>query len=115
MDVKQQALGKVIKMLDNIGAQYAVVDFDGNKHGTLEVATPKTRTKHTEPWGEITAYLRGYIGEMKPGEVVEVPVKYGKKRTHSALSGYSCKLFGKGNCVTSYNEKKNIVQIIRMI
>jgi hypothetical protein len=47
MDVKKQALEKVIKMLDNIGVQYAVIDFDGVKHGVLEVQDPKApRSSH---------------------------------------------------------------------
>lgn len=118
MDVKQQALEKVIKMLDNIGVQYAVIDFDGKKHGNLEVAPPKperTRTKYDEPHGEVTKYVRGYIGEMKPGEVIEVPTKYGRRRTQSALSGYACRIFGNGNTVTSYNATKDTLEIMRIL
>ena len=115
MDVKQLAFEKVLKMLDNIGVQYAVIDFDGNKHGTLELVAPKVaRTKSDEPRGEITQYIREYIGEMKPGDVVEVPMKYGRERTHSALCALAFRLFDKGNTVTSYNEKKDLLQILRV-
>jgi len=115
MDVKQLAFERVLKMLDNIGVQYAVIDFDGNKHGILEVAVPKVpRTKGGEPYGEITQYIRDHIKEMKPGDVVEVPVKYGRERTHSALCALAFRLFDKGNTVTSYNEKKDLLQILRV-
>jgi hypothetical protein len=118
MDVKQIALEKVVKMLDNIGVQYAVIGFDGKKHGTLEVAPPKperTRTKYEEPHGELTEYVRGYISEMKPGDVIEVPMKYGRRRTQSALSGYACRIFGNGNTVTSYNMSKDVLEIMRIL
>ena len=118
MDVKQIALEKVIKMLDNIGVEFAVIDFDGKKHGNLEVAPPKserTRTKYDNPHGELTQYVKGYIGEMKPGEVIEVPIKYGRRRTQSALSGYACRIFGNSNTVTSYNTKKDTLEIMRIL
>ena len=118
MDVKKQALEKVIKMLDNIGVQYAVIDFDGVKQGTLEVQEPKaprTRTKYDEPHGEITEYVRGHIKEMKPGDVVVVPPKYGRRRTQSALSGYACRVFGNGNTVTTYNTSKDVLEIMRVL
>lgn len=118
MDVKQIALEKVIKMLDNVALAYAVIDFHGKKHGTLEVALPKperTRTKYEEPHGELTEYVRGYIKEMKPGDVVEVPPKYGRRRTQSALSGYACRIFGNGNTVTSYNTAKDTLEIMRIL
>lgn len=118
MDVKQIAFEKVIKMLDNIGVQYAVIDFDGKKHGNLEVAPPKaesSRKKYDEPYGEVTGYVRSYIGEMKPGDVVEVPIKYGRRRTQSALSGYACRVFGNGNTVTSYNITKDALEIMRIL
>ena len=115
MDVKQLAFERTLKMLDNIGVKYAVIDFDGNKHGTLEVAAPKaTRTKGNEPHGEITQYIRDHIKEMKPGDVVEVPMKYGRERTHSALCSLAFRLFGKKNSVTSYNEKLEVLQILRV-
>jgi hypothetical protein len=73
------------------------------------------RTKYDEPHGEITEYVRGHIKEMKPGDVVQVPMKYGRRRTQSALSGYACRLFGNGNSVTSYNSDKEILEIMRIL
>jgi hypothetical protein len=52
---------------------------------------------------------------MKPGDVVEVPMKYGRRRTQSALSGFACRIFGKGNSTTLYNEKKDTLEIMRIL
>lgn len=117
MSVQQVALDRALKLLDAAGAQYAVLDSNGVKHGTLEIAVPKPAKKKifTHKHGEFRDYFLPYIESMNPGDCVHVPVgKYELEELRGPLSSWCSTNWGAGSVITSINRKGNIVEVLRV-
>lgn len=65
-DIQKAALDKALSYLIAVGCQFAVIDPDGNKHGTLEVFTPKIPGKRNlrYPYGSIAAHLKPFLSQL---------------------------------------------------
>ena len=50
--IKQTTLKKAIVLLNAIGAQYAIIDADGKKHGDLEIVEQRKRKPSAYEYGE---------------------------------------------------------------
>jgi hypothetical protein len=73
--IEQAVLARALRMLDSLGAQYAVV-YDGQTHGTLELAPPpEERNKRREryPRGLTRAHYMPYLNTLVPGETISIP------------------------------------------
>jgi len=76
-DIQKATLDKALSYLIAVGCQFAVIDPDGNKHGTLEVVTPKVAGKRNlkHPYGSIAAHLKPYLSELTElGKQTRFPV-----------------------------------------
>ena len=72
--VHQKALTNAIKLLNAIGAKYAIVDTDLRKHGDLEVITKKKRAPAKYPYGVIRQHVTPYLHNIKANETARIPV-----------------------------------------
>jgi len=112
MNIKKQALQRAIAMLQGAGAQYKIIDEDGQEYTNFEAK--KTRT-YKYPFGALTKHFRPYVEKMEVGELVEVPAGiYDLGSVQSALTGWFCNNHGNGSCMTSTNKQKKIVEVIRI-
>jgi hypothetical protein len=114
--IQQQTLKKAIILLDAIGATYAIIDQQGNKHGTLEVVEAKTkRAKSKHPRGYMSDYAESQIGHLKVGDVVELSIEqFGKEGTRGAVTAWACNNWGNGKITTGYNKDTNKLEVLRI-
>ena len=73
-EVQLKLLQRCIRDLNALGCAFAIVDSDGNKHGTLEVNEPKTKRDLIFKFGSIRKYIVPYIENLNVGEVAEIPI-----------------------------------------
>jgi hypothetical protein len=114
--IQQQTLKKAIILLDAIGATYAIIDQEGNKHGTLDVvdAKPK-RAKSIHPRGYMSDYAESQIGQLKVGDVVELSIdQFGKEGTRGAITAWACNNWGSGKITTGYNKQTHKLEVLRI-
>jgi hypothetical protein len=112
--VKQQTLTRALNMLNALGATYAVIEEDGTKHGTLEVAETKKRSSKYKH-GELSAYASTHMANMSAGDVEEVPFgKYEGEEVRSAAVSWACYHWGNGTVTTATNKDKKVVEVFRI-
>ena len=117
MSVNQIALDRALKLLDAAGVQYAVIDFDGVKHGALEVGQPKTKKKKVfmHQHGEFRDYFMPYLQNLTAGSAVKVPPgKYQLEELRGPLSSWCSTNWGKGSTITSIDRKSNLIEVLRV-
>lgn len=115
--IKVTTLRKAMSLLDACGFQYAIVDSDGARHGTLEVVAPKAPSKRGPlafPYGEVINHIKPYLPEQfAVGEVVEVPIlEYGANRMRSSVLNALSRKYGH-NKFTTVIDNGN-VQVMRV-
>ena len=72
-DVQLKLLQRCIRDLETLGCMFAIVDSEGNKHGTLQTVDPKKQKARLEfEYGSITRYLEPYIKDLQVGQVAEI-------------------------------------------
>jgi hypothetical protein len=115
--VKINTLNKAIQMLNAIGVQYAVIDFDGNHHGELQVEKPKKRkTTLDQKWGEISEHIKPFIEGIRPGEVRTFTCgKFPPETVRSTTSSILIRWFGKSTYTTAVKRETNELEVLRII
>lgn len=112
--VKQQTLARALNMLNAIGATYAVIEEDGTKHGTLEVAETKKRSSKYKH-GELSGYASKHMSNMSVGDIQEIPFdKYTGEEVRSAAVSWACYHWGNGTVTTASIKDKQIVEVLRI-
>jgi hypothetical protein len=118
-EVQKQLLRKTIAMLNATGVKYALVDFDGNKHGSLEIATEpagRKRTRSLTPYGSLLEYAMPFVKDMVPGDVVVIPATelFTPPRLQSTVSGWTSRVWGDGCATTHQNHTTNTLEVLRI-
>lgn len=114
-EVQRAALEKAIIWLKAAGCTFAIIDADGNKHGELEVTEKKKKRPSLYPHGELAKYVGGFLRDIKPGQVVDVPLgKYERKTIMSTCSSWMCRHVGNGVHTAAFNEKAKAVEVLRV-
>ena len=114
-NVKQATLTKAINFLNAVGAKYAIIDADGNKHGDLEVVEAKTAPRKY-PHAEMSTYVGKHLANMSITDVVEIPFdKYEGSEVRSAAVSWGCYHWGNGAITTSTNKDKKVVEVLRVL
>jgi len=94
----KRAVDNAVKLLNAIGAQYAIIDTDGVKTGNLEVVTKIKRRKALYPHGEVIKHIKPYIDNIKVNTTVEIPVgKFDLATVYRSVSSNASKLWGTGS------------------
>lgn len=113
--IQQQTLKKAISFLDAVGATYAIIDSDGNTHGTLEVVEPKKRKKADRPYGALSKFATEQIGHLKVGDVTEIGDDiYDIETVRGAVTSWACNHWGNGTLTTAYNKDTNKLEALRI-
>ena len=94
----KRAFDNAVKLLNAIGAQYAILDSDGVKTGNLEVVTKIKRRKALYPHGEVIKHIKPYIDNIKVNTTVEIPVgKFDLATVYRSVSSNASKSWGTGS------------------
>jgi hypothetical protein len=113
--IKQTTLKKAIVLLNAIGAQYAIIDTDGEKHGNLEVIEQRKRRKGLYKHGELTAYCMSNFKELAVGDVLIFPIgPYPIKDMQRTLSSWICKQYGNSTHTTCMSEDRQSIEVLRV-
>lgn len=112
--VHQKALSNAIKLLNAIGAKYAIVDTDMRKHGDLEVITKKKRAPAKYPYGAIRLHVSPYLASIKVNETARIPVSpYDLETVYGSASSAATTLWGKKCHKVGTTSDKKFVLITR--
>lgn len=112
--IHEKALSNAIKLLNAIGAKYAIVDSDSKKHGDLEVITKKKRAPAKYPYGVIRKHIRPYLDHIKVNDTARIPVSpYDLKTVYGSASSTATVLWGKQCHKVGVSDDKRFVLITR--
>jgi hypothetical protein len=101
-------------MLNACKVQFAIIDSDGRKHGTLEVMAKKKRRPLKYPFGALAKHFAPYIENLKEDQAAEVPCKeYDMESMRSAIAGWASSHWGNGSCSTMLDRKSKTVLVFR--
>ena len=106
-----KALTNAIKLLNAIGAKYAIVDTDLRKHGELEVITKKKRRPAKYAYGAIRKHVAPYLELLEVNQTARIPVyPYDLETVYGSASSAASTLWGhKAHKVGSSEDKKFVL------
>lgn len=111
-EIQFRELQRVMKFMDAIGCQYAIITDDGEQYGELEVKQRK-KSAFAFPRGEVKAFYVPQIDlNAEVGSVQEIAFgKYGAERVRGGICIYLTEKWGVDTYTTSIND--NCVEILR--
>jgi hypothetical protein len=114
MSIKNLAIERITKQLENLGCQFKIITEDGAEFGTLEVAPEPKQTREHNRYVNATNY-KELLKDIKPGESVFVPAGTAPiDGVQSVCSSFMIQQFGKGTYMTAQNADRNGVEVLRL-
>ena len=112
--IHEKALSNAIKLLNAIGAKYAIVDSDSKTHGDLEVKAKAKRRPARYPYGVIRKHIRPYLDHIKVNDTARIPVSpYDMETVYGSASSTATVLWGKQCHKVGASADKRFVLITR--
>ena len=112
--IHEKALTNAIKLLNAIGAKYAIVDSDNKTHGELEVKAKAKRRPARYPYGVIRKHIKPYLDHIKVNDTARIPVSpYDLETVYGSASSTATVLWGKQCHKVGASEDKRFVLITR--
>ena len=113
MNIKEQALNRIINQLSNLGYTHRVQLGDDVVADTIPA--PKRRNKVARRDFEGSGLYDG-IKQMQPGEstVVDAPEGMDKRDLQGVLSARMIGLYGRGSYITSQCGDRDAVEVLRL-
>jgi hypothetical protein len=120
MEVQKIAIERAMLLLKAAGCKYCILEDDGTKHGTLEIAEPKgpSRNPPRFPRGAMLAHYLPFVKDMKPGEATLVPYgdfgasDDGKSALRGSLASWCSAKWGNKTYITHNNAQG--VELLRV-
>lgn len=104
---------KSINILKAVNAEYRITLPNGVTYTNIPAAKPKRRRRGLAR-GLMSGHYLPYIKAIKHGQLVEIPyAKFSGDALQRSVSAYARYLYGKGSIITSKNDKRKIVEILR--
>lgn len=92
-----KALSNAIKLLNAIGAQYAIKDAEGVVHGDLKVVSKQKKAPSKYPYGSLSTHIRPYIDACAVNQTVTIPIgQYDLDSVYGSASSMATKMWGNG-------------------
>ena len=120
MEVQKIAIERALRFLNAAGCKYCILEADGTKHGTLEVAAHKEPTRRSGrfPRGAMIAHYMPFVKDMKAGDSALVP--YGdfgadegsKSALRGSLASWCSATWGNKTYITHNNSQG--VELLRV-
>jgi len=112
MSLENKAIERAVQILANMKCQYFVVTQDGTTFG--EIPTNKKINRSGLPHGTLTGYFKPLIANVKPGEIVVIPVlDYPKDSLASSLAAHLSVNWGAGSY--TYETVGNEFHVLRLL
>lgn len=112
--VHLKALTNAIKLLNAIGAKYAIVDTNGGRHGELEVVTKSKRKPLKYPYGSLANHIRPYLLQCGVNQTINIPIgQFDLESVYGSASSLASKDWGNGNHKIGVTSDKKYVVITR--
>ena len=113
-NIERASLPKIISMLNACKVQFAIIDSDGKKHGSLAVVEKTKRRPLKHPFGALTTHFVPFIEKLKADESAEVPCKgYDIESMRSSMAAWTSKRWGNGACSTIVDKQTNTIFVFR--
>lgn len=112
-DMDKAVLERAMKLLDSIGAKYAVHDRDGGQYGALTAVEERRKIKRTG-----IDYMALFLPHVEHLQLGDLPVMVGPfdgvnpKFLQSAISAYCCRKWGRDAHMTRVQEDGS-VKVVR--
>jgi hypothetical protein len=106
-----KALSNAIKLLNAIGAQYAIKDAEGVVHGDLKAVSKQKKAPSKYPYGTISTYVKPYIDSCAVNQTVTIPIgQFELNNVYGSASSMATKTWGnKCHKVGTTADKKAVV------
>ena len=113
-NIHTKALTNAVKLLNAIGAKYAIIDVDLKKYGELEVVTKSKRRPARYPYGVIRKHIKPYLDHIAVNQTARIPVSpYDLETVYGSASSTASVLWGKQCHKVGASEDKRFVLITR--
>jgi hypothetical protein len=113
-EMQSKALGNMLRGLKVLGCSFIVIDSNGTKYEYGDAIRKKPKDK-TVRNGDRRNYYMPFVQDMNPGDVVEIPAgEYSINEIQSGVSSILSKTWGNGSYVTSRDQKKNVLEVLRV-
>ena len=109
--LQKKVLKQTVDLLVGMKCEFAIIDLDGEKHGTLDVVPKKKQVRVQQFHG----YVSPILDKLQVGELIEVPngiYKLDDLQSNICARAYS--RWGAKSVATSINRKTNVVEILRL-
>jgi hypothetical protein len=116
-EIEQKTLQNALRLLDSLGCAYAVIDPDGQMHGTLKLAEPEKKKKAPAryPHGSVSNHVRQYLSKMTDNILVVPVAEFDIDVIQSTVCSILGKEWGEGSYHTSRTKDNSSVEIIKLI
>jgi len=112
--VHTKALTNAVKLLNAIGAKYAIIDVDLKKYGELEVVSKSKRRPAKYPYGVIRKHIKPYLDHIAVNQTARIPVSpYDLETVYGSASSTATVLWGKQCHKVGASDDKRFVLITR--
>jgi len=112
--IHTKALTNAVKLLNAIGAKYAIIDIDLKKYGELEVVTKSKRRPAKYPYGVIRKHIKPYLDHIAVNQTARIPVSpYDAQTVYGSASSTATVLWGKQCHKVGLSDDKRFVLITR--
>lgn len=107
----EKALTNAIKLLNAIGASYAIKDAEGNLHGDLTSVSKKRKAPSKYPYGSLAKHIKPYIDSCGVNQTVTIPIgQFDVDHIYGSASSIATKTWGNGcHKVGTTPDKKNVL------
>lgn len=112
--IKNLAIERITRQLENLGCQFKVITEDGAEFGTLQVLDKPKSTRVYMRFAKETNYIE-LLKDIKAGESVFVPAGTAPlDGLQSVCSSFMITNFGKGTYMTVQHADRNGVEVLRL-
>ena len=114
MSIKNLAIDRIARQLENLGCEFKIITEDGTEFGTLEVVTEKAATREYNRYVTATNYIE-LLKNLKAGESVFISAGTAPlDGLQSVCATFMVKNFGKGTYMTAQQAERNGVEVLRL-
>lgn len=107
----EKALSNAIKLLNAIGAQYAIKDAEGNLHGDVKAVSKQKKAPSKYPYGSLSSHIRPYIDSCAVNQTVTIPIgQFDLDAVYGSTSSIASKDWGNGcHKIGTSSDKKSVL------
>ena len=107
----EKALSNAIKLLNAIGAQYAIKDAEGNLHGDVKAVSKQKKAPSKYPYGSLSSHIRPYIDSCAVNQTVTIPIgQFDLDAVYGSASSMASKYWGNGcHKIGTSSDKKSVL------